>query len=218
MATRPRKVICFDLDGTILNSSRAHAESFKMAFKKNSLPYRSSDEIISLFGPPAEKIIKILHPKISKRKLEQTKKDKNDFLLKKTGSLARPIEGVVNALKELKKYYRLALISNSIHEEIVKLLGAAKVSPRLFSVILGSGEMDHKPSKEVIKNVEKVAKAKVEYFVGDTTYDIKTGKAAGVKTVAVLSGIHDIKTLGKEDPTMIIESVAVLPEILLGRL
>ena len=218
MATRVKKVICFDLDGTILDSARAHAESFKMAFKKNNLPYRSSGEIISNLGPPAEIIVKKLHPRISKRKLEQTVKDKNEFLLKKTATLAKPIPGVVEALKELKKYYKLALISNSIHEEIVKLLKAAKIPPRLFDVILGKGEMDHKPSKEVVKNVEKLARAKVEYFVGDTTFDIKTGKAAGVKTIAVLSGIHDIKQLGDEDPTMIIESVAVLPEILLGRL
>jgi len=218
MATLRKKVICFDLDGTILNTNKAHAEAFKLAFKKNNLPYRSTDEIVSKFGPPAEIVVKKLFPKISKRKLEQTVKDKNEFVLNKTASFAKQIEGVADALKELKKYYKLALISNSKHEEIVKLLKAAKISPRLFDLILGAGEMDHKPNKEIIENVEKLTHSKVEYFVGDTTYDIRTGKAAGVKTIAVLSGIHDIQTLGKEDPTMIIESVAVLPDILLGRL
>ena len=218
MAAQPKKIICTDLDGTILESRRAHATAFKLAFKKNNLPFRSSDEIVSLFGPPAETIIKRLYPKISKRKLEQTVKDKNNFVLKKTGILSKPIDGVVGALKELRKHYKIALISNSRHDEIIVLLKAAKISPRLFYVILGYGETAPKPSKAIVKNIEKIAKGRVEFFIGDTIYDIKTGKAAGVKTVAVLSGIHDIKQLGDEDPTLIIENISVLPEILFGRL
>ena len=209
MAARPKKIICTDLDGTILESRRAHAAAFKLAAQKNNLPFRGSDEIVSLFGPPAEVIVKKLYPKISKRKLEQTVKDKNDFLLKKTGNLAKPIDDVVGALKELRKHYQIALISNSRHDEIVVLLKAAKISPRLFDIILGYGETAPKPSKEIVKNIEKIAKGRVEFFIGDTIYDIKTGKAAGVKTVAVLSGIHDVKQLGDEDPTMLIENIAV---------
>lgn len=212
------KIICLDLDGTIIRTSKAHAASFKEAFAKARLPARSSSEIISKFGPPAELIVKSLFPKISKRKLAQVVKDKNKLLIKKYAKLAEPIPKVVDALKELKKKYKLALISNCVREEIIALLKAAKIPIRLFDAILGKGEMDHKPSADIIKNVERALKGKVEYIVGDTIYDIRTGKMAGVKTVAVLSGVHDVKKLGAEDPDIIVQSLAALPDVLFGRL
>ena len=75
-----------------------------------------------------------------------------------------------------------------------------------------------KPSPEIVRKVEEKLEARVEYFIGDTIYDIETGKAAKVKTVAVLSGAGKIKELAEKNPTMIIESIAILPDILEGRL
>ncbi len=218
MAAKEKTVICVDLDGTILDSMEAHAKAFNLAFKKNNLPTVMEKDIISCFGPPAEEIVKKLFPKISKRKLPQTVSDKNNFLIKQTAKYAKQIPDADKALEELKKQYKLALISNCVHSEITALLKATGINPKIFDAILGKGEMDHKPSPEVIKNVERVAGAKVEYVVGDTIYDIRTGKSANVKTVAVLSGVHDIKKLGGENPTLIVKSIAILPDILFGRL
>ena len=106
------------------------------------------------------------------------------------------------------------LISNSEHSEIIDLLDEAKINPALFNGIFGAEELDHKPDPDVIKHIEKMLKSDVEYIVGDTIYDIQTGKNAKIKTVGVLTGIHDIKTLGKEEPTIIVKSLAVLPDVL----
>jgi phosphoglycolate phosphatase-like HAD superfamily hydrolase len=66
--------------------------------------------------------------------------------------------------------------------------------------------------------VEEVANGKVIWLVGDTTFDIILGNKAEVRTIAVLTGVHDVKTLGTAKPTMTIESVALLPEYFAGEL
>jgi len=213
-----KTVICLDLDGTLADSIDAHVQAYNLAFRKNGLPAKSRREITATFGQPAGKIIKHLFPKTPNQKLFSVLKDKHEFFLKETYKLVRSFGGIANALEKLKEKYILALISNAAHEEIVKTLKQVKISKKLFDTILGEGEFEPKPSPEFVKKVENKIGRRVEFVVGDTIYDIKSGKAAHVKTIAVLSGVQDIKTLGAEDPTMIIKSVAVLPEILEGDL
>jgi beta-phosphoglucomutase-like phosphatase (HAD superfamily) len=47
-------------------------------------------------------------------------------------------------------------------------------------------------------------------YVGDSHVDIRAGRAAGMLTVGVLTGLDDWETLAQESPTMILGSVADL--------
>jgi phosphoglycolate phosphatase len=208
-----KKILVFDLDGTVLDSSEAHAKAFNLAFQKNNLIKLPETKLIRKFGPPSREIIKKLFPSISQRRLESIAKAKKAFL-KQTAHYTKAIPGVTEALKKLKKKYTLVLISNSEHSEIIDLLDEVNINPSLFNGIFGAEELDHKPDPDVIKHIEKMLKSDVEYIIGDTIYDIRTGKNAKVKTAGVLTGVHDIKTLGKEEPTIIIKSLAILPDAL----
>ena len=213
-----KTVICFDLDGTLVDSSEAHVRAYGFAFQKHNLPSKSYSEIISKFGQTAEQIILQLFPKLSDKKLPEIVNDKIEFFISNTFKLVKPFSGVSEALKKLNEKYALALISNSTPDEILLALKQVKIPSKTFSVILGKGNMEPKPSPDAIKKIEHKTGSRVEFVVGDTVYDIKTGKNAGKKTIAVLTGIHDIQTLGNENPTMIIKSTAILPQILEGDL
>ena len=52
---------------------------------------------------------------------------------------------------------------------------------------------------------------KVVLKVGDTVEDIHEGQIAGATTVAVVSGTQTLETLLKENPTVILPSIAVVP-------
>jgi phosphoglycolate phosphatase-like HAD superfamily hydrolase len=92
------------------------------------------------------------------------------------------------------------------------------IKQKLFSAILGYGEIHAKPDPDIIQKVEEIANGKVEWLVGDTTFDIELGNKAEIRTIAVLTGVHDVKTLGTAKPTMTIESVALLPDYFSGEL
>ncbi len=214
-----KTIICFDMDGTLFTSNEAQVAAFNKAFQRNNLPVQSVHELVSKFGKPSLQIIREFFPRVPERKIQKINKDKTNFMAKETYKLIRPIPGAREALEELKEKYHIAIISNATHEEIINLLKQAGLSARMFDAIACALEVQHgKPAPDEIFKIEKKLKAKAEYMVGDTIYDIQAGKAAGIKTVAVLSGVHPVDILGEENPTLIIESVAVLPDVLFGRL
>ena len=45
--------------------------------------------------------------------------------------------------------------------------------------------------------------------------DIKAGKAAGTKTIGVLTGFDDFESLKREKPDAIIKSITELPDVIL---
>jgi phosphoglycolate phosphatase-like HAD superfamily hydrolase len=51
-------------------------------------------------------------------------------------------------------------------------------------------------------------------IVGDSVADIRAGKNAGIKTVAVLSGIFSRRELERENPDLILENVNQLPDFI----
>jgi HAD superfamily hydrolase (TIGR01549 family) len=205
------RILAFDLDGTLVDSQLAHARSFNMAFKKHGLEEQPDNFVVSKFGPTAEVVVRSIFPELHTDRVSQIAKDKRDFFIRDTYKLAKPIEGVLEALKELKKNFKLALVSNATHAEIEAMMRATGIRKSWFAAIFGHGEIHAKPDADIIDAVEQKAKGRVEYFIGDTIFDIRTGNNGEVKTIAVLTGVHDLKTLGKEDPTIIIESVALLP-------
>ena len=210
-----KTILCFDLDGTLINSNEAHIASFTKAIELNNLPFVPSRTLLALFGKPADVIVRTLFPDIPERKIQKVAKDKSEFTVKETYKLSRQIPGVLNALEMLKEKYLIALVSNALHEEINALLKGAGIPAKLFDAAACRQEVAHgKPAPDEIFKIEKKLGAKVEYVIGDTIYDLMAGKAAGKKTIAVLSGVHDMALLSTENPNAIIESVAVLPDLL----
>ncbi|HIH14437.1 MAG TPA: HAD family hydrolase [Nanoarchaeota archaeon] len=210
-----KTILCFDLDGTLINSNEAHIASFTKAIELNNLPFVPSRTLLALFGKPADVIVRTLFPDIPERKIQKVAKDKSDFMIKDTYKLVKQVPGAVEALEMLKEKYYIALISNSQHDDITALLKGAGIPAKLFDAAACRQEVAHgKPAPDEIFKIEKKLNAKVEYVIGDTIYDLMAGKAAGKKTIAVLSGVHDMALLSTENPNVIIESVAVLPDLL----
>ena len=109
----------------------------------------------------------------------------------------------------------MALLSNCTHDEIEVILARARIDKNLFDVIIGSDEVSKpKPWPDEILKAKSLLKAKSCYMIGDTTYDIETGKKVGAKTVAVLTGNHTRAMLRNAKPDHILKSVAGLPRLL----
>jgi len=212
---KPSKpLICFDLDGTIVDNTSAHINAFTKTFKKNKLPAVSPTKIRENLGPGIEVILKKFFPRITEKQIEQCVKDHLHFLIVEGKFKAVP--GVERALLKLKKKYRLAIVSNSRNEDIMDILESAKINMKIFDAIIGEDDVRKpKPAPNEIFKAERLLKANAEYMVGDTIYDIRAGKKAHCKTIAVRTGVHTLNQLWKEKPTIIVRSVADIPEVLL---
>ena len=211
-----KKLICLDLDETLIRSNKVHIIAFNKAFKKNNIKQFSYKKIESeLIGKKSDEILKDLYPNLEEKKFKKVLKDRTNFVIKETHKYSRQIDSSALVLKKLKENYKLALLSNCSHKEIEVLLKSAKINKNLFDVIIGKDEVKMaKPYPDEIFKAEQILKIKAEYIVGDSIYDIRAGKKAKIKTIAVLTGNDKIENIKKEKPYKIIKSIKYIEKVL----
>jgi pyrophosphatase PpaX len=208
-------LIFFDMDNTLINSDKAHIVAFQEAFKKFGLKKISSKKLKKMFGIPGKFIIKELFPTLSEKEVEKVVNYHDDYLVKKSHKYLKLFKGVKGILKRLSKRYRLGLLSNCKMKEIIASLKAVDIDCEIFDVIIGNDNVKRaKPYPDEILKAEKCAKQKAKYMVGDSIYDVKAGKNAGVKTIAIASGNFSKKELNKEKPSKLLNNIRELEKVL----
>jgi HAD superfamily hydrolase (TIGR01509 family) len=126
------------------------------------------------------------------------------------------VPGADHLLKELhERNVKLGLVTSTLGRFIeFKLIPLKKCGVRdLFDTVITLDDVkNRKPSGDPL--VECAKRLRVDpgkcAYVGDAAGDIVAGKAAGMKTIAVLTGLDDYEALKAKDPDMILESVAQL--------
>lgn len=213
-----KPLLCFDMDETLISSNKVHIKSFNKAFVKNGLKKVRKGEIKnSLQGEETEVIIKKLHPNLSKEQIKKIHMDKREIVMKETYKYAKQIKHSGKILKNLKKDYRIAILSNCTHKEIKRILEGAKIKKESYDILIGKDEVKHaKPYPDEIFKAEKLLKEKASYIIGDSLQDIKAGKKARVKIITVLTGNTPKESLIKAKPNYIINSIKDVPKILKG--
>src|SRR3989344_1319227 len=210
-----RKLICFDMDNTIVYSDKAHVVAYNEALEK--LGYRKKSEFFlrKLFGMPHLTLSKVILPKADKKTIQKFLKVKHNIFMNKSYKLLKPIPNVGKTLNKLRKNYDLALLSNCSKSTILKTLRRVKLNKNLFKLVIGSGDVKNsKPKPDEILKAQKLYKHKPLFMVGDSVYDILAGKKAGVKTIAVLTGNHSKSRLKRYSPNFILKSINELPKLI----
>ena len=210
-----KKLICFDLDNTLVYSDKSHALAYNYSLKKMKLKPKKYDFLVSLFGMPHHRIIEIISPDLNEKLIHKLMNLHDYFLLKKTYKCSRAIPYAVKTLKLLKKNYDISLLSNSSHKNMLAILKGAKINKNLFKFIIGNDDVKHsKPWPDEIFKAERLENNKADFMIGDSIYDIIAGKKADVKTIAVLTGHYSRILLKKQEPDYMINCVGDLPKLL----
>jgi len=210
------KGILLDLDGTLVDSTEAYLEAVETAFKTMGQKMVNAKMVTE--------IPKRLEQNLSIKELLKGI-DVQKFLdvylkayYKATPMKTKPIPKISDTLQRLSKKAKLALITMRYvpKEEIVNELEKFGLAKYFHHVITAMDTHVPKPSPEaLIKCAKQLGIRTCEcVVVGDSVADVKAGKTAGTKTVAVLSGIFSREELKKEKPDLILESVNQLPDFL----
>jgi HAD superfamily hydrolase (TIGR01509 family) len=209
------KGIFFDLDGTIVDSRDAYVEAATTAFKA-----------IGQKPPQAKAALEI------PRRLEQNqpindivKADTHKFLAiylrtyyAITAEKTKPTPDIATALETLSKKAKLALITmRSVPKDAITAeLEHFGIAKHFTHVVTALDTHKPKPSPEaLIKTVKALDVQMCDcIIVGDSVNDIRAGKAAGAKTIAVLSGLFTRQELANENPDLILENATKLPQFI----
>ena len=195
------KLIIFDLDGTLIDSSIDIANAINYAVGPYGVPLVTVEEVISLVG---EGISSLMGKLIVKDGIEAgTDPLVHQFLNHYSAHLTdntTVYPGVREMLAQLGAY-RKAVISNKRESLSVKVLQQLGLS-EYMDIIVGSDTVkERKPSPLPVCHVLSALGISPEaaIIVGDSNYDIEAGKSAGIKTVAVTYGYRPLELLQGAD-------------------
>jgi pyrophosphatase PpaX len=207
-------VVLFDLDGTVVDSGAIILASMRHAAKE-VLGIQPPDEelMAAVGGPGLEAQMHALAPD-RVRELVDVYRAHNEPLHDELACC----DGMEDVLVRLKDEGRRLGIVTAKRRATVDLAFANVPIGHLFEAVVGGDETDrHKPHPEpLLLAAERMhVEPDVCAYVGDSPFDIRAAKAAGMHAVAVTwGGIHDRAKLEREEPDAIVDTAEELHDVL----
>jgi len=188
------KAIIFDVDGVLVDSMRFQAEAWVKTFKEVGITI-SREDIYELEGSNNSRLIKSIFEGAGKEPepwhYEQLPANKREVL---EFDRIKPFEGIPSCLNQLKRYFRLAMVSGSNFDVVGKFVNS--FFPDCFEVIITGGDLVRgKPCPDpYLKALEKLALTDSECIVIENApLGITAAKRAGLYCVAVASMLEPEK-------------------------
>jgi HAD superfamily hydrolase (TIGR01509 family) len=215
MQTFKAKGIVLDLDGTIVDSTEAYVQAAKIAFNVFDKTAPSRGLMLEIprrmeQGLPIDDIIGI-DPKCF---LPHYLKAYYSVVEKNT----KLIPNVKKTLEILSAKAKLALITmrHAPNAFVCKELDYLGVSKYFSYVVTALDTVKPKPHLEgLVHCVEALNVEICDWIIaGDSVNDVRMGKAAGIPTIAVLSGLFHRDELAKECPDLILSDINALPQFI----
>lgn len=165
------KIICFDLDGVLINSIKNMSFAWKMTCVKNNIkiPFSRYKKYIGL---PFYKILKNLGVNNNHKKIFNS----YDNFSKKKNNLIKIYPNTYITLKELKKKFIIGIITSKNKIRVNKILKKLKIK---FDFIYTPDDLKRgKPHPDAIIEIKKKFNVKSSeiIYLGDTKYDLKFSK------------------------------------------
>jgi len=207
------RLIIFDLDGTLVDSSVDLTNALNYATAPYEIAQKTVQETKSLVGEGITRLIeKLLGPE--KSNIRQEVMDRfMEYYSAHLVDFTRAYDGVPEVLSMLHRYHK-AVISNkreSLSRRVLLDLGLL----HHFDAVLGSDSVgEKKPSPKPLLKVMEMFSCNPgqTVIVGDSNFDVEAGKAAGIGTIAVSYGYREASLLRQAD--VIIARVQELPSAL----
>ena len=207
-------VVLFDLDGTVIDSGAIILASMRHAAREVLGVEPPDDELMAAVGGPGlEAQMRALAPD-RVDELVTVYRAHNEPLHEGLASCA----GIDDVLVRLKEEGRRLGIVTAKRRATVELAFAQVPLGRLFETVVGGDETEtHKPEPEPLLLAARRLEVAPDdcAYVGDSPFDIRAAKAAGMHAVAVTWGrIHPRERLQAEGPDAVVDTAEELLAVL----
>ena len=188
-----RRLIAFDLDGTLIDSSRDLAESVNELLGEIGAPPLPLQEVTRMIGEGAKVLIRRAlaasgipeDPEAIARFLEIYDRR----LLNHT----RPYEGITDIVRAARQHASIAVLTNKPLGPSEKILAGLSIRDLFDDVIGSDGVYPRKPDPAALLALMERAGATPErtLMVGDSGIDYETAKSAAARCCLVAYGFTD---------------------------
>jgi len=217
------EAVIFDLDGTLIDSVGVYFKIVNITLSKLGFPKVTVEAMREALVNGDFKWQRVLPEFIDinqpglMEKIQEVVEEVYQPLFEQE---VEPIPGVKESIEGLAAAgIKMAIVTSTPRVNMGCKLNQLKANDTLqyFDIIITSDDAPQKkpapdPMFECCKQLGVDIAASV--YIGDTCVDIESGRTAGMKTIAVLSGFDDTDSLCKELPDALINSVAELKSII----
>lgn len=195
------KAVLFDLDGTLLDSIPLIRRCFERVFAEFEIPW-GDGAVMKTVGLPLGQVAETYAPGQADRFL----KSYTEFYRDHQQSMIDLFPGTKETLASLEGAgYRLALVTSKRREPAISNLAITGLDRYLQHVVTVEDTSRPKPYPDcLLRGLELLAAEPEEaIYVGDSWFDVQTGKNAGVATAGVTWGIASREELDPYQPDLI---------------
>ena len=191
----------FDLDGTLLDTNRLHAQAFERAFAEHGFRI-PEDRILPEIGKGAKKLVPAMvgpsaEAEYGERLREGHSRFYAELVEQEDVRVFAHARNLLTAVRE--RGLKVAVATASKEEELDKVAERAGLDLHDLAdaIVTDSDVEESKPEPDTVQAaVKKLGLAPAQcVMLGDTPYDAEACKKAGVVLLAVATGVHSREDL-----------------------
>jgi HAD superfamily hydrolase (TIGR01509 family) len=204
------RVVVLDVDGTLMDTNYLHTEAWARAFEEvgHRVPRvrlhkevgKGAELLSREFVDDDEKVEKI--------------QDLHSEFYEELQEYGHPLPGAKELISSLKKRgYEVWFVTSAKDEELEHHMQELEAEGNIDGVVNSSAVENSKPAADIFEETLRRAGASPDetVAVGDAIWDVEAASAAGVRTVAVLSGgAYDEDDLEEAGAVAVYEDCAAL--------
>lgn len=215
-----KKLVIFDLDGTLLNTIADLAHSTNYALNKLGYPTHEIEKYNFMVGNGIDKLFERALPEgeKSKENVLRVRKEFVPYYDIHNADDSRPYPGIPELLSYLQDAgIQITVASNKYQAATQKLID--HYFPEIhFTAVFGQREgIKVKPDPTVVFDILEVAKVTKEevLYVGDSGVDMQTAANAGVTVCGVTWGFRSRAELEEFSPQYIVDTAEEIKRLIL---
>ena len=210
------RLIIYDLDGVLVDTSDAICLSFNAALEDAGEAPCSDEEIRSMVGVPLDEMYRRVLPRERWGLVDGCFKRYREVFMDVSLEHACILDGVEATLTHFEdEGLQQCLATNKSTPEAEKILTHLGIDA-YFDLIVGYDDVSSpKPSPEMILLALDAMGVEPDeaVLIEDSPTGLAAGKGAGVFTVAVPTGFYSAETLTDSEPDYLIDEIKALREI-----
>jgi pyrophosphatase PpaX len=207
----PYRGILFDLDGTLVDSLQLILSSYRHTMQQHLGNAPPDDDWLETMGTPLrEQLRRFADGPAQLEQMFRTYIAHNEANHRR---LIRTFPGMADTVRRLRSAgYRLGVVTSKIREHAIRELRTCRLDGLFHGLVSASDVTRPKPDPEPIQlGLESIDVAAADcLMVGDSLFDLRAARAAGVDTAAALWGPFDRGQLAEGDPDHWLEEVSDL--------
>lgn len=207
------RTVLFDLDGTLIDSVELILSSYRHTLTVHR--GASPPDTVWLAGLGTPLWVQFRQFTDDEAEVQAMVATYRAHNLAHHDAMVRPYPGVREAVQQLRGRARLGIVTSKTRRGAERGLRRVAMDD-WFEVIIGADDVErHKPDPQpVLRALEHLGTAAADtVFVGDSPHDLAAGRAAGVRTAAVLWGPFPRGELAAHAPDHWIEQPGHLPAL-----